>query len=144
MSKEPIISISREKHLDHMVKVVPFIVFCYAIQCFLILKMSPTEFSTITLSILGGFIAVMIAGFIFYDLKHKVDLNESGLSVSFISQKTISYQDILVMEIKDPGQTFSNLTLVTINGKYTLYFIDQAEEIKALIESKRHSELKAA
>lgn len=144
MKTENSFTISREKHLDHMVKVVPFIVFCYAFQCFVILKVSPTPFSTISLSILGGFIALMISGFIFYDLKHKVELNESNLSISFMKQTIIAYEDIIVIEVKDPGQTFSNLTLITSSGKYTFHFIDNAEKIKSLIESKRHIELKAA
>ncbi len=137
-------TITREKHLDHMVKVVPFIVFCYAFQCFVILKVSPTQFSTISLSILGGFIAAMIAGFIYYDLKHRVVFNEASLSIQFMQQTNIPYEDIILIEIKDPGQTFSNLSITTSSKKYTFYFIDNAEKIKTLIESKRHVELKAA
>lgn len=137
-------TITREKHLDHMVKVVPFIVFCYAFQCFVILKVSPTQFSTISLSILGGFIAAMIAGFIIYDLKHRVVFNETGLTIEFMQQTNIFYEDIILIDIKDPGQTFSNLSITTSSGKYTFYFIDNAEKIKTLIEKKRHVELKAA
>lgn len=137
-------TITREKHLDHMVKVVPFIVFCYAFQCFVILKVSPSSFSTISLSILGGFIAAMIAGFIFYDLKHRVVFNEMNLTIQFMNETCIAYEEIVLIEIKDPGQTFSNLSITTASGKYTFYFIDNAEKIKILIEEKRHIELKAA
>lgn len=144
MKTENSFTITREKHLDHMVKVVPFIVFCYAFQCFIILKVSPTPFSTISLSILGGFIALMISGFIFYDLKHKVKFYESNLCISFVKDTMIAYEDIIVIEVKDPGQTFSNLTIITSSGKYTFHFIDNAEKIKSMIESKRHIELKAA
>jgi hypothetical protein len=144
MQNENSFTISREKHLDHMVKVVPFIVFCYAFQCFIILKVSPTQFSTISLSILGGFIALMISGFIFYDLKHRVYFGESGLKISFFKETNISYEDIILILVNDPGQTFSNLTLITEKGKYTFHFIDNADKIKSIIESKKHIELKAA
>lgn len=144
MNTENSLLITREKHLDHMVKVVPFIVFCYAFQCFIILKVSPTPISTISLSILGGFIALMISGFIFYDLKHKVCLNENHLSINFMKEVLINYEDIIYIEVKDPGQTFSNLSIITASGKYTFYFIDNAEKIRSAIESKRHVELKAA
>ena len=40
MGNEKTLTLSREKHLDHMVRVVPFIVFCYAVQCFIITKNS--------------------------------------------------------------------------------------------------------
>lgn len=138
------INITREKHLDHMVKVVPFIVLCYAVQCFVIYKMSPTEFSTISLSLLGGTLALMIAGFISYDLKHKVELRDHELEVSFMGKNTIiPYEDIWSMTISEPGQSFASLMLKTKKGKFTFYFIDQAEKIKTIIEERQNREFKA-
>lgn len=134
-------NITREKHLDHMVKVVPFIVFCYAVQCFFIFKMSPTEFSTVSLSILGGTLALMIAGFISYDLKHQVELRDHELEISFFGSSTIvSYEDIWSMSISEPGQSFSSLRLRTKKGTFTFYFIDHAEKIKTLIEERQRPE----
>lgn len=145
MNTSSIFCITREKHLDHMVKVVPFIVFCYAVQCYVIFQMSPTEFSTISLSILGGFLALMIAGFITYDLKHKIEFHEQELVVTFLSfKKTISYQDIWSIEITEPGQNFSTLIFSSENKKHTFYFVDDAEKIKKWIEDKKQSELKVA
>ena len=138
-------SLTREKHLDHMVKVVPFIVFCYALQSFVILTVSATEFSSIGLTILGGFLAAMIAGFIFHDLNHQVIFSETHLKISFLFyKKEISYEDIWSIEIKDPGQAFSNLSVISSSGKNTMYFIDDAEKIKAWIESHKQAHLKAA
>jgi hypothetical protein len=129
-------TITREKHLDHMVRVVPFIVFCYAVQCFVIMRVSPGNFSTISLSILGGFLALMIAGFITYDVKHQVILNEGSLNIRFLgSDKTILYDDIWLIEINEPGQTFSTMRIQAAQGKVTFYFIDDSEKIKQWIES---------
>jgi hypothetical protein len=131
-------TITREKHLDHMVRVVPFIVFCYAVQCFVIMRVSPGNFSTISLSILGGFLALMIAGFITYDVKHQVILNESSLNISFLgSDKTILFEEIWLIEINEPGQTFSTMRLQTAQGKATFYFIDDSEKIKQWIETRQ-------
>lgn len=138
-------NITREKHLDHMVRVVPFIVFCYAIQCFAIMKVSPGEFSSISLSILGGFLACMISGFIAYDLKHQVTFSENFMEIKFLSHhKTIRYEDIWAVEIKDPGQSFSTLTLLTKDGKISFFFVDDSEKIKKFIESKKQIDLMAA
>lgn len=132
-------TITREKHLDHMVRVVPFIVFCYAVQCFVIMRVSPGSFSTISLSILGGFLALMIAGFITYDVKHLVILNESSLNIRFLgSDKTILFEEIWHIEINDPGQNFSTMRLQTAQGKVTFYFIDDSEKIKQWIETRQH------
>lgn len=137
--------ITREKHLDHMVKVVPFIVFCYAIQCFAIMKVSPGEFSSISLSILGGFLAFMISAFITYDLKHEVTFSENYMEIKFLNNhKTIRYEDIWAVEIKDPGQSFSTLSLLTKEGKVSFFFVDDSEKIKKFIEDKKQSDLMAA
>lgn len=138
-------SITREKHFDHMVKVVPFIVFCYAVQSYVILRVSPTEFSQVSLSILGGFLAFMIAGFIFYDLKHQVTFFEDHLEVKFLTgKKTIRYQEIQGLSVRDPGQTFSNFTLKTSERSHTFYFIDDADKIKSWLEKKNTLETRAA
>lgn len=137
--------LTREKHLDHMVKVVPFIVFCYAIQSFAILQVSPGEFSSVSLSILGGFLACMISAFITYDLKHQASFFEDHFEVRFFAhEKIVKYEDIWSIEISDPGQAFSTLTFVTRQGKMSFYFVDDAEKIKKFIESKKESELLAA
>ena len=137
--------ITREKHLDHMVRVVPFIVFCYAVQCYVIYSMNPGEFSTVGLSILGAFLGLMIAGFIAYDLKHKVELKDHELEITFFAfKKTIRYEDIWSIQIKDPDQNFSSLTLTCQNSKHIFYFIDEGEKIKKWLEDKKQVELKTA
>ncbi len=137
--------ITREKHLDHMVRVVPFIVFCYAVQCYVIYSMNPGEFSTVGLSILGGFLGLMIAGFIAYDLKHKVELKVCELEITFFAfKKTIRYEDIWSIQIKDPDQNFSSLILTCQDTKHTIYFVDEGEKIKKWLEDKKQAELKNA
>lgn len=138
-------NITREKHLDHMVRVVPFIVFCYAIQCFALMKMSPGEFTSTSLSILGGFLVFMISAFITYDLKHQVTFSENHLEIKFLHiQKSISYDEIWSVEVSDPGQSFSTLTLHSKHGKISFFFVDEAEKIKKFIEEKKHVDLMAA
>lgn len=130
--------LTREKHLDHMVRVVPFIVFCYAVQCFMIMKISPGEFSQTSLMVLGGFLAMMIGGFISYDLKHTVELSENELCIRFFSShKTVKYEDIWEVLVSEPGQSFATVTLKTQSGNFSFYFIDDAEKVKAWLEEKR-------
>jgi hypothetical protein len=138
MNAEKNLCLTREKHLDHMVRVVPFIVFCYATQSFIILQITKSEFSSIGLSILGAFLALMIAGFIVHDLKHRAVFYETHLTISFLNlQKTISYQDIVQIQVNEPGQNFSNLIIKTSKSSHTFYFIDDGEKIKSWIESNQ-------
>ncbi|MFP5387366.1 MAG: hypothetical protein ACLGHN_14910 [Bacteriovoracia bacterium] len=139
MNNESLFNITREKHLDHMVKVVPFIVFCYAIQSFLIMKIDPGPFATISLSVLGGFLALMITAFVTYDLKHQVFVSESHLEIKFLFyQRKITFEEITELTVMEPGQSFSNLVIKTHHGKYTFYFIDDAEKLKTWIQEKKH------
>lgn len=141
-------AVSREKHLDHMVRVVPFIVTAYAIQCYFIMQAEPAEFSVNALFFLGTCLTLMISGFIVYDLTHVVKFHDEDLTISVAwlgHKKTISYQDLEHIEVADPGQSFSTLIIKTRSGKkYGFYFIDDADKIKSWLEQKRLPELRAA
>lgn len=140
---QPFFKISREKHLDHMVKVAPIIVGIYALQCFFIMKMGPQEFAVNGIMFLGACLASMIIGFITYDMTHAVNFYETHLEAEIkwlkYSQK-ISYYEIEQIEVSDPGQSFSTFCLTLKDGKkHTFYFVDDADKIKTWLEEK-HSQ----
>jgi hypothetical protein len=137
--------VTRERHLDHMVRVVPFIVACYAVQCFVILKVAPGEFSQLSLSVLGGFIAAMVGGFVTYDLKHTVVFEDAGLTIRFLSlTRTVRYCDIRSIDVSEPGQSFSTVTLTTARGRLRIHFVDDADKLKAFLEERRAPVSRAA
>lgn len=137
--------LTRERHLDHMVRVVPFIVFCYAIQCYAITKLGPSEISTLSVMVLGGFLAIMIMSFITYDLRHQVFFDEHALHSQFLAFKhTIRYEDILSVEVSEPKQSFASLTIKTKSGKHTYFFIDEADKVKGWLEAKKFTEMDLA
>jgi uncharacterized membrane protein len=140
--------ITREKHLDHMVRVVPLIVFAYAIQCYFISSMSPVEYAVDGLLFLGACLGLMIAGFVTYDLTHIVKLESENLviEVKWLNIKNeISFVEIKEIVVSQPGESFSGLKLVLHSGKkVNFYFIDDADKVKAWIEQINHSELKKA
>jgi hypothetical protein len=132
-------SITREKHLDHMVRVVPFIVMGYAIQSYVMLRVAPGEFSQICLSALGATLALMIAAFIYHDLKHQVIFLEHHLEINFLLRTfKVSYHEIASVEVHGPEYAFSNLTLKCVSRSHTFYFVDDAEKIKTWIENKKY------
>lgn len=145
VKNEKVIYLSREKHLDHMVRVVPFIVLCYFIQSYVVFQISPGEFTSTSLTILGGLLAFMVSGFVVYDIKHQVEFSESQLTISFLGKrKTILFSEIVQLEIAEPGQSFSHLIVKTADTKHTFYFIDNAEKIKCWIEERNISYSEAA
>ena len=140
--------ITREKHLDHMVKVVPFIVAAYAVQCYFITKIGNVDFAVDGLFFLGGCLVLMIIGFTTHDLTHIAKFQEETFSVSvnwLNYHRTYSYQDLSTIEISEAGQTFATLNLTTHNGKkISFYFVDEADKLKVWLEKKRLPELQAA
>ena len=133
--------ITREKHLDHMVKVVPVIVLGYALQCYMIMKLGPGNFAQNSLLFLGLCLVAMIAGFITYDLKHKVEFKDRELVFYFApfhNHITLSYHEIVSVELSEAGQSFATLTLLTSSGKkYRFYFVDEADKIKSWLDDKK-------
>ena len=144
----PVFSITREKHLDHMVRVVPFIVTLYAIQCYFIINMEKTAIASDALLFLGLCLITMISSFITYDLTHIVNFTEDKIEISVRwagYKKTLPICDISKVDVLDPGQSFSTMILTSKNGeKHKFFFIDDADKIKKWLEDKQSSEFKIA
>lgn len=145
---EKIFVVSRDKHLDHLVRVVPFIVALYAFHCFFIMRLIPVDFVINGQFILGGGLGLLIGCFVSYDLTHVITLDEKALNVkiSWLGyNKTLPYSEVSEVQIREPGQSFATVTIVTQSGKkYSFYFVDDADKIKSWIEQKRISEFKSA
>ncbi len=140
--------LTREKHLDHMVKVVPFIVCAYAIQCYFIMKFGPEGFAVNGLFFLGACLIQMIAGFATYDLTHMVTFEENKLTVSINwlkYERTYHYKELTKIEVSEMGQPFATIHFTTESGKkFGFYFVDDADKIKAWIEQKQIPEMQSA
>lgn len=135
--------LTREKHLDHMVKVVPFIVMGYAIQCYIIMQMGVDAFATDALIFLGGCLGLMIAGFIFYDLKHQVEFSETHFVVTWLGRSVrVAYEDIESVSVSEEGQSFATVSLRCRGGrKCGFYFVDDADKMKKWLDEKRQKEI---
>ncbi len=132
--------ISREKHLDHMVRVVPFIVGAYLLQCYMIMQLGDNPIARNGIFFLGACLAAMISSFISYDLTHRVTLHEDFLMIEvkwLKFKKIVHYNEIIEINVSDPGQSFSQMTLKTVKGqRIKFYFIDEADKIKKWIEDQ--------
>jgi hypothetical protein len=128
-----------------MVRVVPFIVVCYAIQSYVILRVNASPVGQLSLMILGLVLAAMVAGFVAYDLKHQVEIFEDHLSISFLGAQTVlPFSEISQIEISHPGESFSTFTFKCYGKKYRFYFIDDAEKLKSWIDKHSLTSQKAA
>lgn len=144
MSKTTPFTITREKHLDHMVKVVPLIVFMFGIQGYILTKIHE-DLGSAAIFVLAGCLITMIGAFITYDVRHQVTFFEGHFEMKFFAlKKSIPYSDIVSVRISETGQTFASIQVRTKSGAYKFFFIDDADSVKAFLESQKQTELKAA
>ena len=140
--------LSREKHLDHMVRVVPFIVGAYFLQCYMIMQLGDSSVARNGIFFLGACLALMISSFITYDLTHRVTVYDEFLKIEvkwLKFEKKIYYQSITQIHVNDPGENFSHICLSTMDGeKIKFYFVDEADKIKQWIESQKSKSFQQA
>lgn len=137
MNEEKTPKLTREKHLDHMVKVVPFIFLCYGIQCFTLYKIGYSAITGPTLLFLGVALAVLTGAFTVYDLKHELQLHEDHFTVKFLwYKKDVPYNTILNIDVHESEKSFCRLKVSTLKSKHTFYFVDNGEEIKSWLTDR--------
>ncbi len=128
-----------------MVKIVPFIVFCYGVHSYILMSLNGGPVSVTGILVLGSLLAMMISGLLVYDIKHTVELEQECIWISFLGlRKKILYNNILKIEVVSPQETFSTLKIVTPSGSYHLFFIDEADKVKNWISEKQINEKKEA
>lgn len=133
MDKPSPFKASREKHLDHMVRVVPLLFLGYALQAYFLSHMN-TSLGSNAIIFLGLALAGMIALFVCHDLKHQVTIFEDRLELHFFFyKKIIPLASIDRVLITTPKESFSNLIIFHGTKKTRIFFVDDAEKIEVLL-----------
>lgn len=149
----PIHSITREFHLDHLTRLMPFFTLIYIFQCFLLKSILSNVETGNLLFVTGISLAVMIASIYTYDVQHKVDIFEDYIVVRFPllhNFKVFYIKDIVEIHMADEDLLQSatheqkmSLPMSTIsvhfnNGeKLNMYFVDSPFYLKTLLEKQR-------
>lgn len=145
MKTEPNFKLTREHHMDHMTKVVPFIVCGYGIHAYIIMGMGHHEFTSTILSVLGGLLVLMIGAFVSYDMKHEVSFFDNHFTVTFLgSTHSVSYSEITEISVKDPEHKFSSMVIKTQTKNFSWYFVDDGQKIKDFVLKNSLGDQRAA
>ncbi len=125
-----------------MVRMMPILVLMYAIQCFLTVSMELFGPVSNFIFSLGGCLVFMVAGFYFYNLKHKVDCYEDHLEIHFFGSKTLMYQDIFMVEVDGNEDDHFATLIITCKDlrQVKFYLIDDAFKMKDWLQAKRKGE----
>lgn len=132
---------TREKHLDYMVKMAPFLFFAVVIQIFVYAQFfEPILARDISIFLSVG-TALILAAFYAHDHFHQVLFQPNYLEIRVNPLKyreEILYRNIIGYEITHHPRGFSNVKLLIKNGDpVKLYYIDNGEDFIHTLKKKQ-------
>lgn len=138
--EKAIARISRENHLSHLTRTLPFITVVFVIQCLLIRHFSPTiNLGDYALYLAMGLVFFVVS-LVYYDNNHHVIIYPDHLLIYFsllgVNRK-VYFSDIASIEGPKEECHFSTL-VVRLKDKENLvfYFVDYPVQVKQLIEQQ--------
>src|SRR5690606_26788334 len=114
LMEKAIARISRENHLNHLTKTLPFISVVFVIQCYLIKHFSPTiNLGDYAIYLAMG-LAAFVASMVYYDNNHHVIIYPDHILVYFGlmgTNRKVYYTDIAKIIAPEQECHFSTLVL---------------------------------
>jgi hypothetical protein len=120
--------LTREKHLNHLVRVVPLLSLAYGIQSYLMMKWSQGGPTGALVLLLGVCLAISVLGMAFYDQRHQVLFDEAGFRVRPVlglRWRRFTREDVSQVEIEGGEDEFQNVTVHLKRGRSLVFrFVD--------------------
>lgn len=134
--------LTREKHLNHLVRVVPLLSLAYGIQSYLMMKWShgdPTGFLVLAL---GVCLALSVMAMTTYDQRHQVFFDQDGFRVRpALGWAWRRYQrsDVKTVEIEGGEDEFQNVTVHFHQGRSLVFrFVDNGHEFQRAMQPPQY------
>lgn len=139
--------ITREKHLDHLVRVVPLLCLAYGIQSFMMMSYAQGGPTGALVFLLGVSLALSVVALVTYDHRHHVAWDAQSFEVrapwSF-STTTVAREKIQSIDVIGGPEEFQTVHVKLHDRRsFTFYFTDNGLDFKASME-KQDSELRHA
>jgi len=132
--------ITREKHLDHLVRVVPILCLAYGIQSFMMMNYAQGGATGVLVFLLGVSLALSVVALVTYDHRHHVAWNEESFEVRApwsLTTTTIPREAIKSIEVMGGPEEFQTVSVVLHDRRrFTFYFTDNGLEFKAAMEKQ--------
>jgi hypothetical protein len=133
--------LTREKHIQYMVKLAPYLLVAVIIQGYLYFHFFPRNLAHDITVFLSIGVAFILAGFCAYDHFHQVILRENYLEIAVRPlkyQEEILYRNIQAYEIIPTRHGFSSVKLFLKDGHAVkIYYLDDAEKFIHIIKKKQ-------
>lgn len=128
------IKVTREKHFNYMLKISPLLGSLYMVQALICLRYLPEAQTIDVLKLVGILLALMIAGFIFYDRFHEITLHPNSIEISFPPfdyHEEFSFREIQKVDIHTNRFSLSDVIIYFYDEtSVRLRHVDQAELIR--------------
>ncbi len=133
-------TITREKHLDHLVRVVPILCLAYGIQSFMMMNYAQGGATGVLVFLLGVSLALSVVALVTYDHKHHVAWSEDSFEVKApwsFAVTTVARESIQSIDVVGSPEEFQTV-IVKLHDRrqFTFYFTDNGLEFKAAMEKK--------
>jgi hypothetical protein len=140
-------TLTHEKHLDHLVRVVPLLSFAYGVQSYMMLNFARGGSTGFLIFTLGVSLALSVIALVTYDYKCNVFWSSEKVLFKYpwsFHPKSILMSEISSVEIVGEPEEFQTLILKLKNKrKHTFYFVDNAFELKDSFETPQTEKLAA-
>lgn len=141
--------LTREKHLDHLVRVVPLLALAYGIQGYLMMSWSEGGPTGMLVLSLGVSLALSVMLMVGYDLRHQVNFDGNGFRVKapwLWGLKEKSWELVKSVEVIGNDDEFQTVIVkLHKRGSFTFYFVDNGHQFKQTFEATlKPSETKLA
>lgn len=133
--------ITREKHLQYMVRLVPYLIAAIALQGYLYFHFFPQSLAHDITIFLSIGVALILGSFCAHDHFHQVTIRENYLEIAVRPlkyQEEILYRNITAYEIVPTKHGFSSVKLFLKDGNAVkIYYVDDAERFINIIKKKQ-------
>ncbi len=131
--------LTREKHLNHLVRVVPLLCLAYGIQSYMMMSYAKGGPTGTLVLLLGVSLACSVMLLVGYDQHHRVSWDDESFSVSAPwrwGQQRVERSQISSIEVVGTEDEFQTVVVRTHQRRrYTFYFVDNGHEFKAALEA---------
>ncbi len=132
---------TREKHLQYMVKLVPYLIGAIVLQSYLYFQFFPRDLAHDITVFLSIGVAIILAGFCAHDHFHQVTIRENYLEIAVRPlkyQEEILYRNITAYEIIPTKHGFSSVKLFLRDGNAVkIHYLDDADRFIHIIKKKQ-------
>lgn len=131
-------TLTREKHLNHLVRVVPLLALAYGIQGYMMMSWAEEGPTGLLVLSLGFSLAISVMCMVGYDQRHQVSFNGEGFQVKapwLFGKHHKTWDMVKEIEIIGTEDEFQTVTVkLHKKGSYTFYFVDNGYELKKQFE----------